>query len=344
MRSQGVDAAPLSRAAAGATRIPEVLVTDTLPLRILIRLVRVLLIAAAVGGPALVQAQDASTPQQPPQGAPTAHQQALQKAAAGARAALVRGPAKVQLRDQATLALPEHFGFVPREPAAALMKAMGNGIDDAFVGLIYPLSGDGADWFVSVDYIAAGYVKDDDARHWDADKLLQSLKDGTEAGNDERVKAGVPALVVTRWIEPPAYEGTTHRLVWSAEAKRKDGTDADPTVNYNTYMLGREGYVSLDLITTASTVAADKQAAHQLLEAVDFNSGKRYGDFNSSTDKVAAYGLAALVAGVAAKKLGLLALLAATAVKFAKVIVLAVAGVFVAIKRWLKSRTGTRSA
>ena len=70
---------------------------------------------------------------------------------------------------------------------------------------------------------------------------------------------------------------------------------------------------------------------------------KRYGDFNSSTDKVAAYGLAALVAGVAAKKLGLLALLAATAVKFAKVIVLAVAGVFVAIKRWLKGRTGQQA-
>ena len=84
-------------------------------------------------------------------------------------------------------------------------------------------------------------------------------------------------------------------------------------------------------------------AARQLLEAVDFNSGKRYGDFNSSTDKVAAYGLAALVAGVAAKKLGLLALLAATVIKFAKIIVVAVAGVFVAIKRWLKGRVGQQA-
>jgi len=72
---------------------------------------------------------------------------------------------------------------------------------------------------------------------------------------------------------------------------------------------------------------------------VDFNSGKRYGDFNSSTDKVAAYGLAALVAGVAAKKLGLLALLAAMAVKFAKIIAVSVAALIVAIKRWLKGRT-----
>ena len=44
------------------------------------------------------------------------------------------------------------------------------------------------------------------------------------------------------------------------------------------------------------------------MAAVKFNDGKRYTDFDSSTDKVAAYGLAALVAGVAAKKLGLLAI------------------------------------
>ena len=54
---------------------------------------------------------------------------------------------------------------------------------------------------------------------------------------------------------------------------------------------------------------ADRQAP------AEFNQGKRYGDFDSTTDKVAAYGLAALVAGVVVKKLGLLALLAATAVK-----------------------------
>jgi len=293
----------------------------------------ILPLIAALGAPALA----AHAP-------PSAQQQAVQKAAAAAHAALVRGPANVTLRDQATLALPEHFGFVPRKEAVPLMEAMGNTVDEEFLGLVYPL-GDGAntDWFVTLDYSASGYVKDDDAKHWDADKLLQSLKDGTEEGNAERVKIGVPPLVVTRWIEPPAYDGNAHRLVWSAEAKRKDGADNDPTVNYNTYLLGREGYVSLNLITSASTVAGDKAAAHALLDAMSFNSGKRYGDFNSSTDKVAAYGLAALVAGVAAKKLGLLAILAAMAVKFAKVIAVAVAGLFVGIKRMLKSRTARQA-
>jgi uncharacterized membrane-anchored protein len=270
--------------------------------------------------------------------APDARQQAMHQAASAAKAALVKGPAEVTLRDQAKLALPENFGFVPQQQAAALMRAMGNTTGDDFLGLIIPHGGD-SHWFVAVSYEASGYIKDDDARNWDADKLLQSLKEGTEAANEERAKAGVPALEVTRWIEPPAYEPATHRLVWSAEARHKDGSSRDPTVNYNTYLLGREGYVSMNLITSASAVDADKSAARALLAAVDFDSGKQYGDFNSSTDKVAAYGLAALVAGVAAKKLGLLALLAAMAVKFAKIIAVSVAALIVAIKRWLKGRS-----
>jgi uncharacterized membrane-anchored protein len=195
-----------------------------------------------------------------------------------------------------------------------------------------------ARWFVVANYDPSGYIKDDDAKHWDADKLLQNLKDGTEAGNAARARVGVPPLQVTRWIEPPAYTADSHRLIWSAEAQRKDGVGGDPTVNYNTYVLGREGFISMNLITSASAVDDDKAAARELLSAVNFNDGKRYGDFNSSTDKVAAYGLAALVAGVAAKKIGLLALLAATVVKFAKVIALAVVGAIAVVTRWLKGR------
>jgi uncharacterized membrane-anchored protein len=267
---------------------------------------------------------------------PNAAAAALAAARDAARAAIERGPVTIRLRDQAQLQLPEGFGFIPQKEATALMSAMGNGPGDDMLGLIVPLGE--ARWFVVANYDPSGYIKDDDAKHWDADKLLQNLKDGTEAGNSARARVGVPPLAVTRWIEPPAYTADSHRLIWSAEAQRKDGVGGDPTVNYNTYVLGREGFISMNLITSASAVDDDKAAARELLSAVNFNDGKRYGDFNSSTDKVAAYGLAALVAGVAAKKIGLLALLAATVVKFAKVIALAVVGAIAVVTRWLKGR------
>lgn len=273
------------------------------------------------------------------------NQQEADKVLAGVRSAVVKGPASVALRDQASINLPANFGFIPQKEAAAFMKLIGNRTGDEFMGLIVPLEADeGGQWFVSLSYDPAGYIKDDDAKHWDADKLLQNIKDGTEAGNAERARVGVPALVVTRWIQPPSYEPGSHRLIWSAEARRKDGSDPDPTINYNTYVLGREGYISLNLVTSESHIAADKTEAGQLLAAVDFKSGKRYTDFNSSTDKVAAYGLAALVAGVAAKKLGLLALLGAGILKFAKVIIIAVAAFGAGVVRWFKARMGRKDS
>jgi uncharacterized membrane-anchored protein len=136
---------------------------------------------------------------------------------------------------------------------------------------------------------------------------------------------GIPPMEVTRWIESPKYDATVHHLVWSIEARLKNGQDTDPTINYNTYVLGREGYISMDLVTLTSTIETDKNTAAALLAATTFNNGKRYTDVNFSTDKIAAYGLAALVGGLAIKKLGLLAIIGAFLLKFAKVIAIGVA-------------------
>jgi uncharacterized membrane-anchored protein len=259
---------------------------------------------------------------------------------AAARAAMVRGPAEISLKEQGTVSVPEGFGWVPTKESAALMTVMGNRTDERFVGLVFPLAED-ASYFVSVEYEDAGYVKDDEARDWDADELLQSLKDGTESANEERIAAGIRPIKVTRWVEPPAYDQPSHRLVWSAEVKLRDAEDDDPGINYNTYVLGREGYFSANLVTQASTVAQDKVSARPVLEAISFGEGKRYADFDASSDKVAAYGLTALVAGVAAKKLGFLALAAAFVAKFIKLIGAAVVAIVVAIRKFLGGKSGT---
>ena len=176
-------------------------------------------------------------------------QQQAQAAWQAASEAMIHGPRTIELRDQAQLELPYGYGFVPQQQAAALMRTMGNLTGEDFIGLVFP-EGDSAPWFVSIQFEGSGYVKDDDAKHWNADELLQSLKDGTEAGNEERAQMGIPALKVTRWVEEPKYEARDHRLVWSAEAMLKDIEDPDPTINYNTYALGRDGYISLNLVTT----------------------------------------------------------------------------------------------
>ena len=260
-------------------------------------------------------------------------------------AALQKGPATIALRDQATLQLPAGHGYLPTREASALMAAMGNAVDDNFIGLVLPVTffddaAAAADrWMVSVDFDPVGHIADDDARSWNADELLQNVKEGTEAANAEREKVGVTPLEVVGWIEPPAYDAATQRLVWSIEGRDKGApADADNTVNYNTYVLGRDGYISLNLITSRADIARQKPLAHQLLAAVAYNDGKRYDQYDASTDKAAAYGLAALVGGVAAKKLGLLAVAAAFLAKSFKFIILGVAAAAAAFRKFFKSK------
>jgi len=286
--------------------------------------------AALLFAPILMaQALPADTAQSP---ADIAAATAWDKAAKAMQA----GPRTLDLRGQATLKLPEGYGYIPTAEATALMEAMGNSSDPNFVGLIVPTAeanGDG--WMVSVDYNPAGYINDDDAKHWNADELLESIKEGTEAGNKRRQQMGIPALEVTRWIEAPSYDSTTQRLVWSAEARNKGAPASDDaTVNYNTYVLGREGYVALNLITSASAVESQKPMARTLLRQVAFIDGKRYADFDASSDKVAGYGLAALIGGVAAKKLGLFALIAAFFAKSFKLVIFGLIAAATALKSY----------
>jgi uncharacterized membrane-anchored protein len=253
------------------------------------------------------------------------NEEQVRKAVADAQAVAKKGPADVALAGQAVLRLPAGHQFVPQPQATRLLNAMGNpGNDPRLQGLIFPDSSDG--WFMTVRYEASGYVKDDDAREWNADDLLKSYREGTEASNAERVKLGGAAIEIIGWAEKPAYDAATHRLVWAMSSRDKAApADAPQGVNYNTYALGREGYFSLNLVTALADLPLHKGAAQQLLQALQYDEGKRYTDFNAKTDHVAEYGLAALVVGVAAKKLGLIALAVAFFAKFAKVILIGLA-------------------
>ncbi len=280
-------------------------------------------------------AQQSGQAQQPDQ---AKLREEMRAAVSAAAAAAKLGPAGVELGAQAKFSLPAQFSFIPAAEAARVMRAMGNVPGDTFLGMVMGAKPFEDDWFAVLRYTPSGYIKDEDAKDWNANELLESLKEGTEESNADRRARGIPEMEITGWIEPPRYDAATHRLVWSAGVRDK-GTapQGDLTVNYNTYVLGREGYLSMNLVTTSALVEGQKPMARDLLAAIGFYEGKRYGDFNASTDRVAEYGLAALVGGVAAKKLGLFGVIAALLVKFWKVIAIAVAaggaGIFKIFRR-----------
>jgi len=268
-------------------------------------------------------------------GAPAGDQQDADAVWKAVKASAKRGPDEIALNNQARLNLPAGYAFVPHDAAAKLLALWGNRSGDDLLGLILPT--DGSDWFVDVEYIQSGYIKDGDARNWDSEKLLENLKDGTKQDNDFRQKHGIPPIEIVGWIQPPRYDSVRHRLVWSAQIreKGKPSTDKDG-VNYNTYVLGRHGYISMNMVTDLASVNDNKPVAQALLDDVNFLKGKRYQDFDGSTDKVAAYGLAALVGGIAAKKLGLLAMFGAFFLKAWKAIAVVVVAFGARFRKFFK--------
>lgn len=263
----------------------------------------------------------------------------VEKIRADATAAAKNGPTKIALAGQASLDLPANRIFVPQPHAGLLLKAMGNpGTDPSLHGLIFPNSDAG--WFMTVRFENAGYIKDDDAKDWNAEDMLKTYREGTEASNDERIKMGATPLEVVGWAEPPRYDAGSHRLVWAMSLRDKGApADARQSVNYNTYALGREGYFKLNLVTALDSLGTFKPEAATMLAALNYNDGKRYADFNSSTDRVAEYGLGALVVGIAAKKLGLFAMIGVFFAKFIKIILLAVAGLGAAATKLFKRKS-----
>lgn len=258
--------------------------------------------------------------------------------------ARIDGPAEIKLVDQALLRLPAGFIYVPAAESNRLLMAMGNRGGDNTLGLLLPAAEDEG-WFIVMRFTKSGYIKDDDARNWDVDELLKGLKEGTQEVNRERRSRGIPEVEVLAWVEAPKYDAASQRLVWSLESREKNApADAPRGVNYNTYALGREGYISMNLVTGMSEIQAQKPVAHRALAALQYHEGKRYADFNSATDHVAEYGLAALVGGFAAKKLGLFAVIFAFLLKFWKIVALAVVGLGALVAKRLKGKVAASSS
>jgi len=212
-----------------------------------------------------------------------------------------KGPIAAKVTDRSTLQLPEGFLWLGSEDARRALEKMGNFPPPSLRGLI---TAPKANWFVVVSYIDSGYIKDDDAKDWDADDLLQSIKSGTDEDNAKRKAAGTPELGILGWAEKPHYDEATHKVVWAVRSRSSD--EQEDGVNFNTLTLGRYGYISMNLVTALALLPANRPNADLLLANLSFDEGSRYSDFSSATDKVAAFGLAALIAGAAAKA-GLLA-------------------------------------
>jgi len=215
-----------------------------------------------------------------------------------------------------------------------LVEGWGNPPEAAngVLGMIFPARFkplDGPSWGAVISYDDVGYVADKDARDTDYDKLLDDLRKGEADENAEREKAGYPTLHLVGWAERPSYDATRHVVVWARELKA--GNASVDTLNYDIRLLGRQGVLSLNVVSSINDLPEVRAAADRIAGQAGFTSGQAYADFRKGQDKMAEFGVAGLIAAgvgaAAAKKLGLLAILVLFLKKGAVLLVAAFGGV-----------------
>ena len=147
-------------------------------------------------------------------------------------------------------------------------------------------------------------MSDEDAAKTDYDELLADMQAESRDENEVRKQEGFQGVQLLGWAEPPHYDATSKKLYW-AQDLQFEGSEGR-TLNYDIRVLGRRGYISLNAVADMSELGEVKAGMQKLLPMVEFDSGSRYADFDGSSDKVAAYGIAALIGGGIAAKAGFL--------------------------------------
>ncbi len=179
-------------------------------------------------------------------------------------------------------------------------------------------------WWAVFSFSSIGYVNDDEKI--DPDALLEQLKSRDVSDNEERKKLGLPILNTLGWYIPPHYDIESKHLEWGLRVQSGD----HEILNYTIRFLGKTGVMSLILVSSPESLAADVKSLKASLLGFSFNNGESYAEYKEG-DKVAEYGLAALIAGGAAavaSKKGFFSIIAAFFLASWKLIVFAVIGIF----------------
>ena len=252
-----------------------------------------------------------------------------------------RGPMTGDLGKEAQVRVPDGCLYTGDEGTRQFMELTQNPVGGNERGTVFCriLDGKGetqSTWFAVFEFDDSGYVKDDEKQSLDGDAILASLKEGNAAGNKERKQRGWEAIYLDGWQSAPHYDDRTQNLTW---ATRLHGEDDAKVLNHSVRLLGRGGVMSVDLVVSPRDYERALPAFDAIVADFRYKPGQTYAEWRQG-DKIASYGLTALVAGGAGAVLVKTGLLQ----KFGKAIVVAFAGAAAAIKKLFTGKGKDSSA
>ncbi|MBX2810669.1 MAG: DUF2167 domain-containing protein [Myxococcales bacterium] len=235
------------------------------------------------------------------------------------------------LGERATIVIPEGYRLGDNRTTSRLMAAMGNVPSGEELGILGPHD---LHWFVIYEFDDVGYVKDDE--ELDPDAMLTQQRSAVSESNKYREEKGLATVNLLGWAIPPRYEPNTNVLEWAVKA---EFTHADATkavaVNYRTKVLGRRGVMDITVVCSPEDLDRVLPEYRELMNGFSFVEGERYAEYKPG-DKIAEYGLAALVLGGAtavAAKTGMFAAILLFFKKGLKLIMVGVVALGAAISR-----------
>jgi len=202
------------------------------------------------------------------------------------------GPTVGRLGAPASVSIPDNYVFLDAKATKVFLEQNHNIPDGDELGAILKMSENDDYWFAVFSYDDTGHVDDTDRSKIDADGLMKAMKRGSEHANAERKKRGWQELTLVGWQQAPFYDQTTNNLTWSTRLT----SGGEPVINHSVRLLGRTGTMSVALVADPEHVESAIAEFNGVLRGYSYNQGQRYAEFRQG-DKLAGYGLAALIAG-----------------------------------------------
>lgn len=240
----------------------------------------------------------------------------------------------------ATIAIPKGYRFTHGSGASRVLELFGNLPQPSASGM---LTTEGLGPWIIFGYDDSGHVKDDEKDSINADELLEIRRERLAESNQARKQRGIHELAILGWAMPPRFNDSTKTLEWAVRIQSLDGKGGE-SINYETRLLGRTGSMKVQLVCGPADFQPLLNELQRVMRGFAYVEGQRYAEFRKG-DKVAEYGLTALVAGagvVAAGKMGLFGKLGVLIAKLGKGIILVVAAALAGLKKLFGKIFGSR--
>jgi len=201
----------------------------------------------------------------------------------------ISGPTALHMTGGSTFHIPQGYEMLAPPDSVKFIQLQGNVTTDADnYDYILQSQSTNNNWFSVLVYDDSGHVDDDD--NIDADQLLATARSNNQAENVVRSQHGLYNMNLTGWAIKPNYNQQTHRLEWAFNFLNSNGTS---TVNWNTRLLGRTGYMDVIVVDDPNALARDIPDFNNAISGLSFDPNQQYSDYKQG-DKLATYGLMGL--------------------------------------------------